>query len=344
MPVISVIIPVYNVEPFLDRSVGSVLAQTMRDIEVILVDDGSTDGSGAVCDRLAAGDSRVRVIHQKNSGAAGARNTGLDAASGEFVSFIDSDDRIDPTMLETLYNGITENDAQIAHCNLMNIAPDGTTERVIAEMYDGVVSYPQFDLNTFKLRQFGRHLPVNVCSALFRRSIIEQTGLRFLSMDVVHAEDQLFSLCYYAQVRKGFYTPQPLYAYERRDDSLTGEKILPITLNRWIAFVRMLKAFLDAHAARQPFGTFALLTWMNVLRCSAGRDAAYVREAFALLDAQNRRFLRRCMRSLICGKSGRQYAQRVGLGGKALLYQKAMWLLILLGKYDLPIRTNLTNG
>ena len=96
MPEISVIVPVYNVERYLTRCIDSILAQTYQNFELILVDDGSTDGSGTLCDSYMKKDSRIKVIHKKNGGLSDARNSGIDAAEGEFLSFIDSDDWVRP--------------------------------------------------------------------------------------------------------------------------------------------------------------------------------------------------------------------------------------------------------
>lgn len=110
MPKASVIVPVYNVKDYLNKCVASILAQTERDFELLLIDDGSTDESGALCDRLAETDSRIKVIHQENRGLGGARNTGITAATGDWLLFIDSDDWIEPETLEkTLTAGEHEN-------------------------------------------------------------------------------------------------------------------------------------------------------------------------------------------------------------------------------------------
>lgn len=118
-PKISVIVPVYGVQAYLDRCVSSICKQTFEDLEVILVDDGSPDDCPAMCDAWAGRDLRIRVIHQKNAGAAAARNCGLDHARGQYYSFVDSDDYIEPDMLETLVKALETEQAQMALCNFV---------------------------------------------------------------------------------------------------------------------------------------------------------------------------------------------------------------------------------
>lgn len=116
-PLVSIIVPVYQVEKYLRECVESIERQTLTDREVILVDDGSVDASGAICDRLAEEYSDIRVIHKKNGGLASARNAGLDAAQGAYVGFVDSDDCIAPDMYESLYSALTGTESGIACCN-----------------------------------------------------------------------------------------------------------------------------------------------------------------------------------------------------------------------------------
>ena len=117
MPLISVIVPVYRVEKYLDRCLQSITEQTYRNLEIILVDDGSPDSSGAICDAWAEKDHRIRVIHKENAGAGAARNTGLDVATGEIVSMIDSDDYLEIHMYEHLF-GMMAEDVDIAECDI----------------------------------------------------------------------------------------------------------------------------------------------------------------------------------------------------------------------------------
>ena len=113
---ISVIVPVYGVEKYLERCVGSILSQTFQDFELILIDDGSPDRCGEMCDRYAGQDARIRVVHQENRGLSGARNTGLGLAAGEYITYIDSDNRIEPKYLEVLYNNAVEFQAKVSVC------------------------------------------------------------------------------------------------------------------------------------------------------------------------------------------------------------------------------------
>ncbi|MCQ2436800.1 MAG: glycosyltransferase [Clostridia bacterium] len=118
---ISVIIPVYNMEDSIAAAVGSVCSQTYKDLEVIVVNDGSTDKTAAVLESLAADDDRIRIIHQQNGGVSNARNTGLAAATGEYISWLDGDDRMLPTAMETLMTAIVETGADMSLCNYENI-------------------------------------------------------------------------------------------------------------------------------------------------------------------------------------------------------------------------------
>ncbi len=127
-PLISVIVPVYNAEEYLEKCVNSIINQTYKNLEIILVDDGSPDKSGEMCDAFAVKDLRVRVIHKENGGQSSARNRGLDIMKGELVGFVDSDDWIEPDMYQHLYEMMIQFDAQIACCGVQKDYPNGKVE------------------------------------------------------------------------------------------------------------------------------------------------------------------------------------------------------------------------
>ena len=133
MDLISVIVPVYKVEKFLDRCIGSIVNQTYRNLEIILVDDGSPDNCGAMCDAWAEKDSRIKVIHKQNGGLSDARNAGMAIATGNYIGFVDSDDYIAPNMYQLLYEHIISNECDIAACGVEMVWEDGTPSRSLTK-------------------------------------------------------------------------------------------------------------------------------------------------------------------------------------------------------------------
>ena len=146
-PKISVCIAVYNSRDYLSRSIDSVLDQTYRNLEILLVDDGSTDGSGNICDDFAAKDKRVRVIHKPNGGLYTTRNTGIEESTGEYICFLDGDDYIDPDMYETMLKALVSSDSDICACRYRCVyedgsVSDGSTDRAV--IFEGNEMLEQF--------------------------------------------------------------------------------------------------------------------------------------------------------------------------------------------------------
>lgn len=133
LPLISVIVPVYKVENYLDRCVRSIVAQSYSCLEIILVDDGSPDRCGAICDAWARKDRRIKVIHKENGGLSDARNVGMAAATGELIGFVDSDDWISPEMYQLLYENMQENGSDIAACGVEMVWDDGSPSRMLTQ-------------------------------------------------------------------------------------------------------------------------------------------------------------------------------------------------------------------
>lgn len=229
----SVIIPVYNSERYLSECLDSVLAQRMTDFELLLVDDGSTDTSGAICDSYAACDPRVRVFHLQNGGVSRARNYGLDQARAEFVVFVDSDDRISPDHLQQFAeSGIGENG--IAFTNLFEERPGrrrGRAHTRIARMPDchitgGRAACMPVLVQLLRTRSFGW-----ACNKMFSRTTIEKYGLRFDS-SIRYAEDELFTAQYCAHITHIVCNSNPTYHYRYVATSLLHGRIDPMTLMR----------------------------------------------------------------------------------------------------------------
>lgn len=186
MPLVSVIIPVYKVEEELGRCVDSVLSQTMADIEVILVDDGSPDGCPQICDDYARKDRRVKVIHKSNGGLSDARNHGLDKATGDYVMFVDSDDYIEPDSCERLYRSAIDSDADMVIGDwLVSPGPDKSDH--YAALEDGkVYSSKDFILTALKA---GEWYPC-ACFMFCRLSLFNDNGLRF-AVGLLHEDMEM---------------------------------------------------------------------------------------------------------------------------------------------------------
>ena len=214
MPTISVIVPIYRVEKYLDKCVTSILEQTYTDIEVILVDDGSPDDCGARCDEWAKRDARIRVVHKENGGLSDARNAGLDIACGTYVSFIDSDDYIEPHMLEVLYRGIVESSADMAACGINNVY-GGVLKPQCKEEKQFVCDGEQ----AFAKLMIGTEIPASICNKMIRRDII---GEQRFPVGRLY-EDAFFTTELIPKVEKVWVTTEPLYYYVHRQRSITTE-------------------------------------------------------------------------------------------------------------------------
>ena len=199
---VSIIVPVYNGAEYLDRCVASVVAQTLKDWELILVDDGSTDGSCALCDRWAQRDPRIRVIHQKNSGVSAARNTGLDAARGEYVGFVDADDYIAPETYAVALEGL-EN-ADLVMWDAVTVWADGRTEPDTIPLLSGDANLTRQDMTPELLCLMAG----SVCRCLYRRSLIGD--IRFPA-GIKFSEDRLFNLQAMGRTERLRYLKTPLY-------------------------------------------------------------------------------------------------------------------------------------
>ncbi|MBQ3328797.1 MAG: glycosyltransferase [Eggerthellaceae bacterium] len=218
-PLVSVIVPVYRTEAYLPACVGSILAQTHRELDVVLVDDGSDDGAGAICDAYAARDGRVRVVHQQNGGLSEARNAGLEAARGGWILFVDSDDAILPTMVEELLGAALEADADIAECLFVPVRDDSFDAAMAlppeqADERNRIVIEPALE-SMLDPHWEGRPLAVQ-WNKLFKRSIFQD--LRFPSGK--YNEDEYVIHRELAAARRLVRVPKVLYLYRRHPNAI----------------------------------------------------------------------------------------------------------------------------
>lgn len=219
VPALSIIVPVYNVIDYLPRCIDSILSQSCGDFELILVDDGSSDGSGEMCDDYAGRDPRIRVIHQENGGLSAARNSGLDIARGIYVSFADSDDYLLPGMTEAVLEAIDGQDLVNYGSRNRNLEGwEWKKDRVIG---DYVLDTPKKRWDFLVNYILGGRTGWEVWSFAFRRELIEKYHLRFYDNRRIFAEDMYFVSCYAAHAVNVRCIPGEYYRYEKRPGSLS---------------------------------------------------------------------------------------------------------------------------
>ena len=235
---ISVIVPIYNVEEYLPTCIESILNQTYKDLEILLIDDGATDNSGKICDEYAKRDNRCVVIHQQNKGLSGARNTGLNHATGEYISFIDGDDYIHPQMLEILYEALQKGDydfsmitfKQVEKYSKEDVAVTVNNKNTLIVKLSSLMKR-LYNVNDSSLKWSEVNFQV-VWNKLYKRSLI--SNLRFKQTS---SEDIEFNNRVYLRVKSCILVNVPLYYWVQRVSSITKQPINKNFINRADSYI-----------------------------------------------------------------------------------------------------------
>lgn len=227
-PQVSVIVPVYGVEQYLDRCVQSLLAQSLKDIEIILVDDGSPDNCPAMCDEYARTHHNIKVVHKENAGLGMACNSGIDIANGEFIAFVDSDDWVDQKMYETMYYEAITSQADVVFTGLKRVDHVGIVSEMMRHPQDRVVINAQqrdiliCDLiSTSPEKRFDHDIQVSAKVVLYRRAVIQKSRLRFKSERIYPSEDLIFNIEVVSHANTVVILPKYFYNYFYNSNSIT---------------------------------------------------------------------------------------------------------------------------
>lgn len=208
---ISIIVPVYNVKKYLDSCIKSLIVQTYHNIEIILVDDGSTDGSEAICDDWEKRDKRIHVIHQRNKGLSEARNTGIQFARGNYISFVDSDDYVENTIIEQLYQSIIKNKTEMSICGYYEVIENDFIKHYYSG--DDVITPKDFFVSIFGGVSLGSY----AWNKLYRRELFDL--IRFPEKQKFEDINTIYKLI--IQCDRISVVKECLYYYVRRDNSIT---------------------------------------------------------------------------------------------------------------------------
>jgi len=214
---ISIIVPIYNVEKYLNKCIESITSQTYKNIEILLIDDGSTDGSAAICDKYAKMDARIKVIHKQNEGVSLTKNLGIDISTGEYIAFVDGDDYIEKNYCELLYNNITNTDSDVSILAYNVVREDGTQiDGAVAENgldEDEIIVYEGQDIIKELLKQ--KTIKNFVCK------LYKKTVLSYFPVGVTY-EDIVFSFEVLNKARRVVYMNTRCYNYLKRKGSITA--------------------------------------------------------------------------------------------------------------------------
>lgn len=229
-PWLSIIVPVYNVEKYIDRCIESLLRQTFKDFEIILVDDGSTDSSGMICDFYAKKFEKIiKVVHKENGGLGSARNEGLRYAEGEYLDFVDSDDWMNENAYDLLYEKINKNRPDIVTYGYNKIYNGEIISKGVASFKEGFYSkeeiksliLPDSIAQKKAFNQVVLPVQMSACMCLYKNSFLKEKNLHFESERVVLNEDWLFNICCLCRANSFFVVHEELYNYDTRESSLS---------------------------------------------------------------------------------------------------------------------------
>lgn len=259
---VSIIIPIYNVELYLKKCVQSVIDQTYNNLEILLVDDGSKDTSGLICDELKELDSRIKVFHKKNGGLADARNYGINNANGKYLYFLDSDDYIKNTTIEDLYNSIKQSNADVSVGKFIYVDDEKEifTQNLTSKFYDNEnIQTKQFLYDAI----FAPSFMVSAVNKLYKKELIDSFNHRFEHNHLIFAEDYLFNMKLLCKLKKIVINEESIYYYYQNPKSIihTYKKSL---VERYINLLKSLVDFYKTNNDGIVYKNIIFFTLFNI--------------------------------------------------------------------------------
>ncbi len=344
-PKVSIIVPVYNVENYIQKCVKSLTEQSLKDIEIILIDDESPDSCPKICDDFTRMDKRIKVIHKRNEGLGLARNSGINIAKGEYIAFCDSDDYVDDKMYETLYQFMEINSLDVAYCNYI-LDTNGKFNYKTGSPHKNMLFIGKQETRNFVLEMIGPNpnypsdvkYMISSCMAMYSSKIIKNYSVRFMCERIVLSEDTLFNLDILVHATNIGYCSEQLYYYRYNPVSLSRtfnhEKAKTFTTLIEEVRKRLVKSFTlkeyKLHYYRFVFYIFRLLIKYEAIKNIDGERKKHIRE--------------RCSNSLL-DDVYREYPYRAFPFGKRLFFvaMKRKWirLLIIMSIVENYIRKNI---
>ena len=288
-PKVSIIVPVYNVEKYLERCITSLKNQTLEDIEIILVDDSSTDSSLEICNKMAREDSRIKVIHKVNEGAGKARNAALEIVTGEYIGFVDSDDFVDTDMFKTLYEKAIKYNSELVISGVLFVdgnmfSEDGEcicktyfdkdthfdTKENLKKLIMGIIGATPEDSDDSK---YG----MSVWKNLFKREIIKQNNITFQSEREMLSEDALFMIDYITCIKKATGINEAFYNYCRNGDSIS-KAYKKDRFEKSLVFVSEVEKRFKKDIESWEYQIYIYRFWQGMCRVICSQEIMYAKE------------------------------------------------------------------
>ena len=316
---ISFIVPVYNCKAFLPDCVSSIRSAGLPDYEILLIDDGSTDGSGALCDKLASLYSEVRVVHQANAGVSAARNRGIRESSGELLLFMDADDSIDSNLLQQVLTDVRCNETDLV---CFGISFDFYKNRNIYRQdslyhpFDGIFSMPQWGDSLFEL--FSCNSLSSSCTKIFRKDILQQHNLLF-NEDMFLYEDLEFVLRYMQHCDRIWNVPKAIYHYRQSEDEGNAKRRL-MRIERISQFLQPIESALSNLLASNPA--------IGEVQCQKVLQQLYLMLAQAKISASDLAGIRTVCKDFAIWSQNRVFSSEASAFYKNLKEEKALRLLL----------------
>ena len=310
-PKVSVVIPVYNTEKYLKECIDSITSQTLTDIEIIIVDDGSGEVCAALCDSLAGQDARIKVIHKENEGQGLARNCGMKVSSGEYIGFVDSDDYIAPDMYETLYAAAKKEDADIVLSGSSFVGGNtfsksgGYAEKnyfekekvfegeAVKQVILGVVGALPSEVDDSR---YG----VSVWKNIFKRSLLIDEAIEFVSERKIISEDTVFMVDFLAKSQKAVGIPGAFYRYRRNDESFS-KMYRSDRFEKILVFLSALEERIKGIVPKTEYDLYLKRLIQGYARILCSQEIMYAKEQKISYAALRKRLKMICCHELIAG-------------------------------------------
>ncbi len=279
LPKVSIVVPVYNTEKYLKQCVESLISQTLEEIEIVIVDDGSKEECANLCDELSKTDDRIKVIHKQNGGSGLARNTGIEAATGEYIGFVDSDDYVDLKMYKSLYDAAVKNDADLCLSGISFVGGNTFSKSGdYAEKHyfqndtifenEGVKELLLGVIGALPNEPDDSRYGVSVCKNIFKTSVLKDKKIEFLSERKIMSEDTLFMVDFIKCCKRAVGIHGAFYCYRRNDESFS-KSYMPDRFEKVLIFLSCLEEHIKDVVKREEYELY-----LNRLTQGYGRVVA----------------------------------------------------------------------